>query len=66
MKWFKMRESLNLGYMALDLRDWVGLVVIGRRGCGMVEQMRLIILDIEYELRWYFRVKRVEVIFLKK
>ena len=35
-------------------------------GCGMVEQMRLIILDIEYELRWYFRVKRIEVIFLKK
>ena len=46
VKWFKMRKSLNLGYMALDLRDWVGLVVIGRRACGMVEQMRLIICDI--------------------
>ena len=45
---------------------WVckGLVVIGRR--GVVEQMRLIICDIEYELRWYFRVKRIEVIFFFK
>ena len=41
VKWFKMRESLNLGYMALDLRDWVGLVVIERRGCGLIRGVKL-------------------------
>ena len=46
VKWFKMRKSLNLSYMALDLRDWALFVVVLWRGCGLIRGSKLIICDL--------------------